>query len=103
MVTVTNNANIPWETKTYNLKHYTIDEEAKLPFTVRQTRENKIRIIDTCNFLLREIDSIIAVARLIPELDDENHSEIVNDYANAINNAKCALYVAKEIGFGRKH
>ena len=85
---------IPYETRVYGLKPYSLDEEVALPFEVRQTRDNKLRIVNLCISLIRDLEGIKEIAKNIPELDDAEHSTLVNDYREAIEDVRTALYHA---------
>lgn len=68
----------------YGITPLSFDEEIALPETKRKTRGNKITIIDNCENIKRYLDSIENSVRCAPELDDERHSELINEIAENI-------------------
>ena len=83
----------------YGLKPLTFKEEWDLPQNVRQTSNNKIKIIDTCDGAIRLIDTIKYRAKGAPELDDDRHAALVQELADKVEAFYKALDDAFRVGY----
>ena len=77
--------------KEYGLTPMTFAEECDAPLPVRETRMQKVEIIDNCRLIIAQAQHIIKYAKRIPEDDDPAHAELVTDYANGIHSALIGL------------
>lgn len=68
----------------YGIIPLSFEAEVNLPETKKQIRCDKIDIINNCEKIKAYIDSIENVTRCAPELDDEKHVELLNEYAERI-------------------
>ena len=75
----------------YGVVPMSVTEEASAPEPVRQTRGNKIRMIDDCAAILRCVNDYGNRARIIPEENDAEHAKRVADLAGKIHAARTAL------------
>ena len=73
--------------KYYGLNPMTLDEELVAPGTIRNTRRCKIEIIDWCAHMTDAINTIRRDALVIPELDDEKHAALVEEFRNRVHRA----------------
>lgn len=70
--------------KDYGLQHMSLEEEFNLPKNMKQTRNNKVQIINDCDDITRTIETLRHRAFMCPELDDEAHAKLVDEYAALI-------------------
>ena len=84
--------------KIYGLQPMSLEEEMNAPANIKRTRGNKIAAIDTCAFMRRTLDTIESIALNIPELDDDNHSALVEMWMQAIRYAKEQLDEVLRVG-----
>lgn len=70
--------------KIYGLQPMTFDEELAAPDNVKQTRRNKMTIIDNCAFMKRAIESVESRAKRIPEEDDAAHAKLIDDWCRKV-------------------
>lgn len=82
----------------YGLTPMSFEEELKLPKTVRKTRNNKVDIYHMCEFMKRTIDDIAWRTYHCPELDDEQHSALVEEFRNRVHRAMEMLDYAEKVG-----
>ena len=75
---------ITTEDNIYGLKPYGFREELALPHPVRETRMNKREIIDNCARIIRQAERFIEFAKQIPEDNDQEHADRVNQFAEEI-------------------
>lgn len=68
----------------YGLKPMTLDEEANAPQNIKNTRSNKVRIIDDCNSIMRMMESIRDRIYRCPELDEDGHARLVEEFASLV-------------------
>lgn len=85
--------------KTYGIRRLTLEEEINLPKYAKQTRQNKMKIIDTCKHAESLIETIKWRTKCAPELDDERHAELVQEMMDKVNEAYKAIEVAWRIGY----
>lgn len=83
----------------YGIKPMTIEEECNQPKNAKQTRRNKMEIIDTCEFARRTLETIERRAVLAPELDDSNHAALVQELADKVEEAYKAIEAANMVGY----
>ena len=84
--------------KKYGLNPMSIDAEINAPDNIRQTRMNKIQIIDDCAIIIGWANQYINTARKIPEEDDARHAALVQELSDAIHTARLTLDKAAGIG-----
>ena len=65
--------------KRYGLKPISLEEEISLPSYVKQTRENKMKIIDTIMWTRTFLNQIELAIIQAPEVDDKEHSELIQE------------------------
>ena len=85
--------------KHYGLQPMTLDEEIAMPAAAKQTRGNKMRIIDLCEDMRLQLYSIENRAKSIPETDDAAHADLVADLTNLV--SKMHRYGCAAAMFGR--
>ena len=86
------------QNKYYGLKPLSFKEEFNLPKYARQTRHNKMKIIDTCDHATKLIDTIKYRAKYAPELNDPEHAELVQEFADKVNELYKAVEAAARVG-----
>ncbi len=85
--------------KTYGLKELSLEEEFNSPKYVKQTRHNKVKIIDTCKHAKNLIETIERRANGAPELDDPKHAALVQELADKVNELYKAIEEACMVGY----
>lgn len=70
--------------RNYGLRYMSLEEEFNLPKNMKQTRNNKVQIINDCDDITQAIDTLRYRAFMCPELDDEAHAKLVDEYAALI-------------------
>lgn len=83
----------------YGIKPMTFEEEWNQPENAKQTRRNKMEIIDTCEAARRMLETIERRARMAPELDDSNHVALVQELADKVKEAYKAIEAANMVGY----
>ena len=83
---------------TYGLEPLTLEQEIVLAPNAKRTRNNKIKIIDTCASIRRLLDTIEFTARTAPVLDRKEHADLVEEFYDAIKEAYKATERAWSIG-----
>ena len=68
----------------YGLKPMTFEEELALPEAQRKTRNNKMKVYNDCEHIMRTAEDYMRRVKQIPELDDATHSSIVQEFANDV-------------------
>lgn len=84
----------------YGIKPMSLDEEMNMSEYAKQTRNNKMKIIDTCNHIKNLIETIELITRQAPEKDDKYHAEIVQLLSDRINTVKVDVEVALRTAYG---
>ena len=84
---------------TYGLQRLTFEKELNQPKYAKQTRRNKIKIIDTCNHAENLIETIKRRAKGAPELDDSKHAALVQEMMDKVNEAYKAIEDACRVGY----
>ncbi len=82
----------------YGIKPMTFEEEWNQPENAKQTRRNKMEIIDTCESVRRTLETIERRARMTPELDDPKHAALVQEFADKVNEVYKAVEAANMVG-----
>ena len=82
----------------YGLKPMSLEEELTAPAPIRETRSNKINIVSDCEDIMKVAGWLWEYARVIPEENDPVHAALVKKLADAISQAKTAIYAAREVG-----
>lgn len=77
--------------KRYGIAPLSMEEEAKLPQPVKQTRSNKMDIIDYCDHMAQMIDQIRNCAARIPEDNDNKHADLVQQWKFLVHKANLDL------------
>lgn len=80
--------------KIYGMKEITLAEAATIPDTMRSTRNAKVQIINACGLLRQAIDVIEHRAKGAPILDDQEHAELVRQFAELVKRAEADLWHA---------
>lgn len=83
---------------TYGLEALTLEQEIGLTPNTKRTRNNKIKIIDTCAGIRRLLDTIEFRARMAPAEDNQEHVDLVQEFLDAVNEAYKATERAWSIG-----
>lgn len=86
-------------TTKYGLKPMTPAEEFMTSSYVRQTRDNKILIIDKCNEIIGLLETIKTRTRNAPELDDEKHAALVEELYEKVLDVGNATVKACKVGY----
>ena len=84
---------------TYGLQRLTFEEELNQPKYAKQTRQNKMKIIDTCEHAESLIETIRWRIKGAPELDDERHATLVQEMMDKVNEAYKAIEDACRVGY----
>lgn len=85
--------------KTYGIQRLTLEEEINLPKYAKQTRQNKMKIINTCKHAESLIETIRWRTKGAPELDDERHAALVQEMMDKVNEMYKAIEVACRVGY----
>ena len=83
----------------YGIQQLTFEEEWNQPENAKQTRRNKMEIIDTCEFARRMLETIERRVRKAPELDDSNHAALVQELADKVKEVYKAIEAANMVGY----
>lgn len=83
----------------YGIKSLTFEEGIALPETVRQTRKNKLYIISMCDNVLSNVYIIQNRVREAPELDDKDHSDLIQELAEKVKVLQQATDAAYMVGW----
>lgn len=76
----------------YGIKPMSFSEEASMPENAKQTRNNKVHIIDKITSIRRMLDTIENITRNIPEKDDTEHSQLVESFKEKVDGAYNSTY-----------
>lgn len=79
--------------KYYGLTPMTLAEEMNAPQYVRQTRFNKVKMVDEMQWVQKIAAQLEKQAKDIPEEDDEHHATLVQE----LRDCEHAVYVAMEL------
>lgn len=82
----------------YGLPEMSLEEELKLSSSEKQTVHNKVRIIDHCDLIVRAVEQIRTRAKGIPVLDDPEHAQLVQQFADLVIKADLLLSEAAIYG-----
>lgn len=83
----------------YGLRHMSLKEEANAPQNIKKTRNNKVRIIDDCNAIISMMETLRIRARSCPELDEDGHAKLVEEFASLIVDVKYKADEAFRFGY----
>ena len=83
----------------YGIKPLSFEEEWNLPKYAKQTRNNKMKIIDACDHAEHLLETIKMRAKGAPELDDPKHAALVQELADKVKEACKAIEVAGMVGY----
>ena len=83
----------------YGIKPMSLEEEINLPMLQKQTRQNKIEIIDTCKHMGNLIDTLEWRAKGAPELNDVRHAALVQEMRDKVKEAYKAVEEAFRVGY----
>ena len=83
--------------KAYGVEAMPIEQEIALPEPVKQTRRNKIDMIDSCDLIIRMAQEMAEYVKRIPEDNDTNHAQLVQGLADKVKSARaemelCVIY-----------
>ena len=84
---------------TYGIKPMSFEEELNQPKYAKQTRQNKMKIIDTCNSAERLLETIRLRVKMAPELDDPKHAALVQEMMDKVNEMYKAVHEASRVGY----
>lgn len=76
----------------YGIKPMSFSEEASMPENAKQTRNNKVHIIDKITSIRRMLDTIENITRNIPEKDNKEHSQLVESFKEKVDGAYNSTY-----------
>lgn len=82
----------------YGIKPLTVEEELNYPANAKQTRNNKMKIVDMCERIRSLIYVIECRAKGAPELDDAKHAALVQELADKVRDAHSLLKSTWQIG-----
>ena len=83
----------------YGIKPLSIEEEWNLSEYAKQTRNNKMKIIDACDHAERLLETIKLRVKGAPELDDPKHAVLVQELADKVKEACKAVEAAGMVGY----
>ena len=84
--------------KIYGIPAMSLEEEVNLAPNVRQTEQNKMHMIDWCDWIRSGINQIESRARAIPLEDDGDHAEMVAEMTRLVREAEKAVWKAATYG-----
>lgn len=84
----------------YGLTPMSLVEEMDASVAVKSTRQNKIEIIDWCEHMKNAIEYIQIRAKNIPEVDDDKHALLVEQFRNNVKYAMDVLNRTASFGEG---
>ena len=84
---------------TYGLKYMSLKEEANAPQNIKRTHNNKVRIIDDCNTIISMMETLCIRARSCPELDEDGHAKLVEEFASLVADVKYKADEAFRFGY----
>lgn len=87
-----------WMERCYGLEAMSVEEEMNLPAPMKQTRNNKVKMIDQLNLISRRIDGLINYAKRIPVHNNEVHAKLVQELADAVNEIGKVVSKAEVVG-----
>ena len=83
----------------YGLKSISLEEEIALPLYVKQTRENKMKIVDMIGWTQRSLNLTELRIKQAPELDSKEHSELIQEIYDTVKKMKTLGEQLVEIGY----
>lgn len=83
----------------YGLKPMSLKEEAEAPQNIRNTRNNKVRIINDCDAIMRTMESIRGRVYRCPELDEDGHAKLVEEFTSLVAEVKRKADEAFRFGY----
>ena len=83
-----------WYFKKYGIEPLSFEEEINLPMARKKTRNNKIKMVDMCESIIKYATWLEEKAIRIPEEDDERHSEMVDRLTEKTRTVVAALDLA---------
>lgn len=84
----------------YGLTPMSFTKEIDASVAVKSTRQNKIEIIDWCEHMKNAIEYIQIRAKNIPEVDDDKHALLVEQFRNNVKYAMDVLNGTASFGRG---
>ena len=87
-----------WIRNIYGMEPLSLEQEINLPWMVKQTRNNKMKIIDTCGHMTQLLETIKDTARMAPTPNDLEHAQLVQAYTDAVTEAYKAVQRAWSVG-----
>ena len=87
-----------WIECCYGLEAMSVEDEMNLPAPMKQTRNNKVKMIDQLNLVSRRVDGLINYAKRIPVHNNEVHATLVQELADAVDKINKAVSNAEILG-----
>ena len=84
----------------YGITPMSLVEEIDASVAVKSTRQNKIEVIDWCEHMKNAIEYIQFRAKNIPEVDDDKHALLVEQFRNNVKYAMDVLNRTASFGKG---
>lgn len=84
----------------YGLEAKSFAEEMELPENARRTRNNKVEIATKLDMIMHVAETMRSGVKFIPEIDDRQHADLVEEYRNAIASALADLDGANKLRYG---
>jgi ribosome-binding protein aMBF1 (putative translation factor) len=83
----------------YGLEYMTFEEELNQPQYSKQTRQNKMKIINASKFTRDLLESLENRIRRAPELDDKAHADLIQRVADKVNDIYKDVIETYNIGY----
>lgn len=84
--------------RAYGMREMSLTEILALPDTMRSTRNAKTQVVNLCGLMRQAIDTIEHRAKGAPILDDQEHAELVRQFAELVKRAEKGLWRAATFG-----
>lgn len=84
----------------YGLTPMSFAKEIDASVAIKSTRQNKIEIIDWCEHMKNAVEYIQIRAKYIPEVDDDEHALLVEQFRNGVKYAMEVLNRTASFGKG---
>ena len=80
----------------YGITPLSLEECAKLPEAMRQTRNNKVEIINMIDSINKSLENLKLRVKKAPVVDDKRHAQAIQTLRDSINRLSANLDVAIE-------
>lgn len=87
-----------WMERCYGLETMSVEDEMNLPAPMKQTRSNKMKIIDRLSIISRRVNGLKEYAKRIPVENNESHAALVQELADAVNEIGKVVSKAEVVG-----